>query len=112
MGESMRDFGIVTLLSVIATAAAPTAPASKAATFVTSKSTEQFAGCFSRTQDKRSAAWWYVPNDHGGAFSNLGAASVRQPYFVKISDRGSHRQIELQDAARSGAEAQGVSQCI
>jgi len=71
----MRDIGIVTLMSVAATAAAPVLPAARSAPLVTTKSTEQFAGCFASVQERRSAAWWFVPNGKGGTFSNLGAAA-------------------------------------
>jgi len=72
----MRDIGIVTLMSVAATAAAPVLPAARSAPLVTTKSTEQFAGCFASVQERRSAAWWFVPNGKGGTFSNLGAAGT------------------------------------
>lgn len=108
----MRDIGIVTLMSVAATAAAPVLPAAKSAPLVTNKSTEQFAGCFASVQERRSAAWWFVPNGRGGTFSNLGAAGVSNPYFVVISDRGQHREVRLENASAGTPEARGVSECI
>ena len=108
----MRDIGIVTLLSVAATAAAPVLPAARTAPLMTAKSTEQFAGCFADTQKRRAAAWWFVPNGRGGTFSNLGAAGVSSPYFVVISDRGPSREIRLENAPAGTPEAKGVSQCI
>lgn len=108
----MRDIGIVTLMSVAATAAAPVLPAARSAPLVTAKSTEQFAGCFARAQERRSAAWWFVPNGKGGTFSNLGAAGVSNPYFVVVSDRGQHREIRLENASAGTPEARGVSECI
>jgi hypothetical protein len=106
----MKDFGIVTLLSVAITAAAPALPA--AAPLVTAKSAEQFAGCFARSQDARSAAWAFVPKRTGGTFSNLGAPGVRHPYFLVIDDRGEHREVRLENAAAGTAAARGASQCI
>jgi type II secretory pathway pseudopilin PulG len=109
----MRDFGIVALLSVIATAAAPTAPSAKVETYLTAKSTQQFAGCYAEVQKQRyGAALWYVPNATGGAFSGVGGPDGRQPYFIRINDRGSQREIFLQGAIANGPEARGVSQCI
>jgi hypothetical protein len=109
----MKDFGIVTLISVAAMAAAPAPQASGPAAFATARSTEQFAACFERTQDSLSRPWWFVAKDNGGGtISNLGAASVRNPYFLLISDRGSRREIQLQNASPNGPEAQGVDQCI
>lgn len=111
----MKDLGILTLISVAAMAAAP-APApekSGPTTFATAKSTEQFAACFERTQDRLSRPWWFVAKDNGGGtFSNLGAHSVSKPYFLLISDRGSRREIQLQNANLDGPEARGAAQCI
>lgn len=108
----MREFGIVALLSVIATAAAPTSPSVKVEKYLTAKSTGEFAACYERAQNRRSAAWVYVANRRGGGFSNFGEPGVRQPYFIQISDLGSRREILLQGAASESNEARGVSQCI
>lgn len=109
----MREIGIVTLLSVAATAAAPALPAAVRAPLVTAKSAEQFADCFARAQDARSAAWAFVPKrGGGGTFSNLGAAGVSNPYFLVISDRGEQRELRLENAGAGTTAAKGVSQCI
>jgi hypothetical protein len=108
----MRSLGIVTLLSVVATAAAPWPAPSKPASFVTAKSSESFIDCFAKSQDRRSAAWWFVPKATGGTFSNAGAAQVARPYFLVVSDRGHHREILLQDPPTGGSQLEGVSQCI
>ena len=108
----MRDIGIVTLMSVAATAAAPMLPVARSEALVTTKSAEQFAGCFVSVQESSSAAWSFVPSGKGGTFSNLGAAGVRNPYFVVISDRGEHREVRLENASVGTPEARGVSECI
>jgi hypothetical protein len=108
----MKGAGLVTLLSVLAIAAAPSLADRKAGPVVTAKSTEAFAHCFAQAQDRRSAAWWFVPSGKGGTFSNAGAAKVQKPYFVIISDRGTRREIELQDVAEGSPEAGGIKQCI
>ena len=109
----MKDLGIVTLISVAAIAAAPASQESHATAFATSKSTQAFADCFARSQERNSTPWWFVPKESGGGtFSNLGAPSVRKPYFVVISDRGSKREIQLQNASWDGPQARGVEQCI
>src|SRR3954470_3463353 len=111
-GRRMRSLSIATLLSVVASAAAPTphAASPRAAPVVTAKSTRAFAECFARTQDRLSAPWWFVPKANGGTFSNLGAPAVTKPYFLAVTDRGERREISLRDAAPNGAQAQGVSQ--
>lgn len=108
----MKDFGIVALLSVVITASAPAADAPQLTVLTTAKSTQAFADCFARSQDRQSIAWAFVPKAHGGTFSNLGAASPAAPYFLLINDRGTRREIQLQNAAPSGAQERGVNQCI
>jgi hypothetical protein len=105
----MKNFAIVALLGVLVHAAAD---ARMPALLTTAKSTQAFADCFARNQDRQSAAWAFVPKAHGGTFSNLGAASVAAPYFLRISDRGERREIQLQNARPGGAEEKGVQQCI
>jgi len=108
----MKAFGIVTLISVIAVAAAPSAPAVRGLSFATMKSTEQFADCFSRIQDRHLVPWSFVPKEGGGAFSNAGARAVGRPYLLLISDRDGRREILLQNASSNGPEARAVNQCI
>src|SRR5215831_224283 len=107
----MKDLGIVTLISVAAIVAAPASDANRpisGTAFATTRSTEAFADCFARTQDQHSRPWWFVPKDNGGTFSNLGATAVSKPYFLVINDRGTRRDIELQNANHNGPEARGV----
>jgi hypothetical protein len=109
----MKDLGIVTLISVAVIAAAPASEGSRATAFATSKSTQAFADCFARSQERNSSPWWFVPKEHGGGtFSNLGAPAVSKPYFVVINDKGSTREIQLQNASWDGPQARGVEQCI
>ncbi|MGN6849101.1 MAG: hypothetical protein ACTHJK_06460 [Sphingomicrobium sp.] len=109
----MKDLGFVTLISVAAIAAAPGSPRTGPTAFETVKSTQQFAECFSRAQDKLSRPWAFVPKENGGGtFSNLGAPAVQNPYFLVINDRGSRREIQLQNASWNGPEARGAEQCI
>lgn len=108
----MKAFGIVTLISVIAVAAAPAPPAAQGMSFATMKSTEQFADCFSRIQDRRSVPWWFVPKERGGTLSNAGAPAIGRPYVLLINDRDGRREILLQNASSNGPEARAVNQCI
>jgi len=113
----MKDIGIISLLSVIVSAAAPNSASSMdykpAKSFLTAKSTNQFASCFSDTQDRSALAWWYVPKDDGGTFSNLGARTLQSAYFVVVSDRGAKREVRLEGngAAEIGVN-RAVSQCV
>ena len=109
----MKEIGIVTLLSVAVTAAAPGPQAYRAAVYVTPKSTQDFASCFARSQDRRGAAWWFVPRDHGGAFSNLGAKNGgAAAYFVIISDRGASREIALDQQSTDSGPREALDECI
>jgi hypothetical protein len=118
----MKEIGIGILLSVTVSAAAPIAAEHSAAkpaiespapatAFTTAKSTDQFASCFGNTQDRLRKAWWFVPKEDGGTFSNLGAKNAAAPYFIVVSDRGALRQVRLEG---DGANAvnRAVLQCI
>ena len=107
----MRSLGLMTMLSVAATAAAPNLPPRDPAHITTMRSVQAFADCFATSQDQRSAAWWFVPKESGGTFSNRGAAGVAKPYFLVISDRGARREIRLENVTGASPAAQGVSQC-
>lgn len=108
----MRSLGVIILLSVVATAAAPARQQPTQAPLVTAKSAAAFVDCFGKSQDQRAAPWWFVPKGNGGTFSDLGAPSVRQPYFLVVSDRGGHRELAIKDAAPGSPAIQGVSQCM
>jgi hypothetical protein len=108
----MRSLGIATIMSVIATIGAPSIAPASGQPMVTAKSTQDFADCFIKDQNRRSAAWAFVPNAKGGLFSNFGARSIAKPYFVRISDRGKQREIRIEDAAPESAAARGVNRCI
>lgn len=111
----MRHLGIVAIAGIAfaATAAAATAPGTVSVT--TAKTVEQFGTCFVQSQDSLSAAWSFVPNRHGGTFSNLGAKGAADPYFLAVADRGAVRQLRLEPASAAGGidprVAQAVSQC-
>jgi hypothetical protein len=108
----MKAISIVTLLSVAATAAAPGQHAYHPAVYLTSKSVEDFASCFTRSEDRRGRAWWFVPRDHGGTFSNLGAKDAPANYFLAIDDRGAHRQISLDQRSPDAAPSEALSECV
>ena len=108
----MKEIGLITLLGVAATAAAPNPQAYRAAVYSTPKSTDDFAGCFVRSQDRSGKAWAFVPREHGGLFSNAGAKAVANPYFLVIDDRGQHREIRIQQASLDGGLRGEVNQCL
>jgi len=95
----MKQVGIVILMSVMASAAAPAAPAQQSGvTLATGKSLDQFGGCFVQSQDRASMAWSFVPKADGGTFSNLGARGARNHYFLAVSDHGMSRKVRLEPA--------------
>lgn len=135
----MKDIGIITVLSVIVSAAAPNAPiyganstaprmkvvASRAQPgqpavpasladkpakmFVTAKSTTQFDSCFADKQDDSALPWWFVPKPNGGTFSNLGSRTIKSAYFVVVSDRGPRREVRLEG---NGARESAVNRAV
>ncbi|MGN6059490.1 MAG: hypothetical protein ACTHOI_13020 [Sphingomicrobium sp.] len=113
----MKQVGIVTLISVAASAAAPVAHArAEAATLATSKTVEQFGDCFVATQDLAARPWAFVPKGDGGTFSNVGARGAQGLYYLAITDRGPVRQLRLEAASESSPLdrniARAVNQCI
>ena len=111
-GKNMKAFGIVTLISVVAVAAAPAPPARQPVSFSTMKSTQDFADCLAKIQDRHAVPWWFVSKESGGTFLNAGANSGGRPYLLLISDRAGRREILLQNAGSEGPEAKAVNQCI
>lgn len=105
MGAEMKILGLAGLFAISASAAS-----SGAAPFATAKSIEQFAQCFANAQHRAGKAWWFVPKQHGGTFSDLGATAVRAAYLVTIDDRGAQREVRVLQANAAGADA--VQQCI
>jgi hypothetical protein len=108
----MKEIGIITLISVAAIAAAPSARPSSPAPLETFKSAPEFADCIAKKQDRAKAAWWFVPSSHGGTLSNLGASTDRKAYFVVIKDRGKLRAVTLRNAQGNDFITKAVSQCI
>ncbi|MEO8455029.1 MAG: hypothetical protein ABI454_07705 [Sphingomicrobium sp.] len=113
----MKDVGIITLLSVIISAAAPSSPnaleTGPAKSFATAKSIDQFASCFTDTQDRGALPWSYVRKEDGGTFSNLGSRTIKSAYFVVVSDRGPSREVRLEgNGASEIAVNQAVDQCV
>ena len=80
----------------------------------TAKGTEPFATCFAASQDRSAQPWWFVPKAHGGTFSNLGAKSVVEPYFVDIADQGATREVRVTLASASADRSvlRAVDSCI
>jgi hypothetical protein len=83
---------------------------------VTSKPVDKFVSCFVAGQQRASSPWWFVPKDHGGTISNLGANDGRSAYFLAVSDLGSRREVALTMASErmplDRAVVRAVDQCI
>lgn len=108
----MKEVGIVTLLSVAVTAAAPGPQAYRPAVYVTPKSTQDFATCFTRSQEKRGAPWAFVPRAHGATISNLGAKNDAAVYFVRVHDLGGRREIALDQLGPNAAARKSLNECL
>lgn len=106
----MKEFSLVTLFSVAAVAAAPTSSPSDS--LVTHKSAQEFADCVAQNEGGRATPWWFVPKEHGGTFSNLGAATDRKAFVVFIRDDAGRREIAMQDAKLNDPTRKAVIQCI
>ena len=108
----MKEIGIVTLLSVAVTAAAPGPDNYRPSVYVTPKTVQDFASCFARAEDSRGAPWWFVPHEDGsGTLSNLGAKNAAS-YFIVVKDRGSRREIAIDQHSADAAPRRAVNQCL
>jgi len=96
-----------------ASAAVPSALGSVERT--TSKPADQFVACFGAAQDRASQPWSFVPRESGGGtLSNLGAKGAAAPYFLRVADRGSTRDIRLEasDASSGQSLLRAVDRCV
>ena len=105
------------LLSCLAVPAASAAVPAGGDTLArtTSKPTAQFAACFAGAEERAAQRWSFVPKENGGGtFSNVGAAGVSSPYYVKVADLGSRRVIGLEaaSAAAGAAVLSAVDACV
>ncbi len=108
---------VFTLFSCLAvTAASAAAPsAGGAVARSTARPANQFVACFVAAQDQAAQPWSFVPRDSGGGtFSNVGAKGVASPYFLRIADRGSRREIRLEasNAAAGAPVLRAVDRCV
>lgn len=113
----MKQVGIVTLISVAASAASPSSHTNNnSATFETNKSVAQFGNCFVAAQDRAARPWSFVPRSNGGTFSNAGAKAAGPDYFLAISDGGQQRVVRLEPASATTALdaniARAVDRCV
>ena len=108
----MKQGFCLTLLGLAASAAAGSAMAQPLAPMRTAKPVETFAQCFVGTQERAGHVWAFVPKDSGGGtFSNVGAAGIRQPYFLDVADRGATRELRLSSAGTDPSLVLAVQHC-
>jgi hypothetical protein len=82
---------------------------------VTSKPADQFVACFASAQDRAARPWSFVPRESGGGtLSDAGARGVGSPYFVRVADLGSRREIRLEAASASAGAPilRAVDSCV
>ena len=102
-------FALIACLAVSASAAAPAGSGLLAR--ATPKTADQFVACFADAQTQAGQPWSFVPRENGGGtLSNAGASGVRNPYFVKVADLGSRREIRLETA--SAPVMRAVDSCV
>lgn len=83
----------------------------------TAKPANEFVACFAGTQQRAALPWSYVPRESGGGvLSNAGAVNARTPYFLDVTDRGSTREIRLEQGSApsrfQSAVLSAVDRCI
>lgn len=110
----MKQIGIVTLITVAASAAAPVSNVPAAtASFATGKSVEQFGSCFVDAQHRAGRPWSFVPKSDGGTFSNARGRNALGLYFLAVADRGPTRDIRLESASSVDPTVKrAIDQCV
>src|SRR5881275_2334533 len=96
-------FALLSCLAVsAASAAVPSAGGAVARS--TAKAADQFAACFVAAEDQAAQPWSFVPRAKG----------VASPYFLRIADRGSRREIRLEasNAASGASILRAVDRCV
>lgn len=83
----------------------------------TAKGANEFVACFAGAQQRAALPWSYVPRESGGGvLSNAGATGVGTPYFLDVNDRGSTREIRLEQGSAPSqfqrAVLTAVDRCI
>jgi hypothetical protein len=110
----MNQFAALT--AVACSLGAPASGADYSLTKSTTKSLEAFERCFLAAEEGATNAWSFVPNEHGGVFSNEGAANVGNSYRLQLLDNGRTRTIRLVPANPTKAPmppvAAAIDKCI
>lgn len=104
------------VMAIACSLGAPASGTDYTLTKSTTKSLEAFERCFLAAEEGATNAWWFIPNEHGGVFSNEGAANVGNSYRLQLLDNGSTRTIRLVPANPATAPippvAAAIDQCI
>ena len=107
---------VFALLSCLAVSAASAAvPPRGSLTRSTTKATAQFAACFAGVQTQAAQPWSFVPRETGGGtFSNTGAKGASSPYYLRVADLGSRREIRVEatNASAGAAVLRAVDACV
>ena len=78
----------------------------------TALSLDQFGACFARAQEAKGAAWSFVPSEHGGTFSNIGASTGgAEAYIVKFTEGRRANALRLLAASPRDGAAAAIEQC-
>lgn len=99
----MREIGIVTLLSVAATAAAPTPRI--AAPAAAPSATSRYAACLASRKTSTAARRRIVANERGGSIALPAGARVQHAYLVVVDDRGERSEMALERAQQQRGES-------
>lgn len=99
----MREIGIVTLLSVAATAAAPTPRIAEPV--AAPSATSRYAACLASSETPTAARWWIVANERGGSIALPAGARVQHAYLVVVDDQGERSEMALERAQQQRGES-------
>jgi hypothetical protein len=100
-------------LILLAAAAAGIYQPQPVMTVSSGKSLSAFGSCFADAQERSGQPWAFVAADHGGSFTNEGAAKHAAAYRLQISNSGGANQLRLYVDPESNTSAlvTMVAQC-
>jgi hypothetical protein len=78
------------------------------------RSLDDFGSCFTKAEEGVGRAWAFLPNEHGGTFTDSGARGLPGSYWLQVRGAGAATRIRL-FAAQSNQESsnpiKAVEQC-
>ena len=77
----------------------------------TSKSAAQFGACFIQSAERGNRAWAFLPNGHGGTFTDFGAHGTPASYWLQVRSGAGPTRLRLFADAPVADVNEAVDKC-